>query len=83
MSVHQFILATNLVSSAEISNFLQGQGNRGITRPAIGREQIIPQIDPREIGSAFHRASAETFPPHRQRHLRPADWAKGPFIDGH
>jgi len=22
----------NLVSSAEISNFLQGQGNRGITR---------------------------------------------------
>ena len=45
MSVHKFILGTNLVSSAEISNFLQGQGNRGITRPAIGREQIILQID--------------------------------------
>jgi hypothetical protein len=45
VSVHKFILGTNLVSSAEISNFLQGQGNRGITRPAIGREQIILQID--------------------------------------
>jgi hypothetical protein len=31
--------------------------------------------NPREIGSAFHRASAETCPP--------ADWAKRPFMDGH
>jgi hypothetical protein len=45
VSVHKFILGTNLVSSAEISNFLQRQENRGITRPAIRREQVIPQID--------------------------------------
>ena len=32
--------------------------------------------NPREIGSAFHRAGAETCPP-------PADWAKRPFMDGH
>ena len=38
-------------------------------RVPLMREQVIPQIDPREIGSAFHRASAETCPPHRQRHL--------------
>ena len=25
----------------------------------LGREQVIPQIDPREIVSAFHRAVAE------------------------
>jgi len=31
--------------------------------------------NPREIGFAFHRAGAETCPP-------PADWAKGPFVDG-
>ncbi len=34
-------------------------GNQGITRPAPEREQVIPQIDPREIGAAFHRAGAE------------------------
>jgi hypothetical protein len=43
-----------------MSNFLQGQGNQGIARPAPRREQVIPQIDPREIGSTFHRAGAET-----------------------
>ena len=32
--------------------------------------------DPKGIGPAFHRADTETCPPHRQRHLRPADWAK-------
>ena len=26
---------------------------------ALWREQVIPQIDPREIGSAFHGAGAE------------------------
>jgi len=45
VSVHKFILGTYLVSSAKINNFLQGRENRGITRPAIRREQIIPQID--------------------------------------
>jgi len=35
--------------------------------------------NPREMGFAFHRAGTETCPPHRQRHLRPADWAKRPF----
>jgi hypothetical protein len=25
--------------------------------------QVIPKIDPREIGSAFHKARAETCPP--------------------
>jgi len=35
------------------------ESNQGITRPAPRREQVIPQIDPREIGSAFHRAGAE------------------------
>ena len=35
----------NLVSVAEISNFTQGQENQGIMRPALKREQIIPQID--------------------------------------
>ena len=57
--IHKFILSPNSVSNAEMSNFSQGQGNQGITRPALGREQVIPQIDPREIGSAFHRAGAE------------------------
>ena len=47
------------VSNAEMSNFSQGQGNQGIMRPAPRREQVIPQIDPREIGSAFHGAGAE------------------------
>jgi hypothetical protein len=28
-----------------MSNFLQDQGNQEITRPAPGREQVIPQID--------------------------------------
>jgi hypothetical protein len=42
-----------------MSNFSQGQGNQGITRPALRREQVIPQIDPREIGFAFHGAGAE------------------------
>jgi hypothetical protein len=42
-----------------MSNFSQGQGNQGITRPAPRREQVIPQIDPREIRAAFHRAGAE------------------------
>jgi len=51
VSIRKFILGTNLVSSAEISNFLQGQGNRGITRPAIGREQIILQIDAEIAGN--------------------------------
>ena len=37
---------------------------------------LIFKHNPREIGSAFHRASAETYPP-------PADWAKRPFTDGH
>ena len=48
----------------------------------IFRELYI-EHNPREIGSAFQRASAETCPPHRQRHLRPADWAKRPFMDGY
>jgi len=42
-----------------MSNFSQGQGNQGITRPAPRREQVIPQIDPREICAAFHGAGAE------------------------
>ncbi|MGD2029159.1 MAG: hypothetical protein PVG86_04400 [Desulfobacterales bacterium] len=42
-----------------MSNFSQGQDNQGITRTALQREQVIPQINPREIGYAFHRASAE------------------------
>jgi hypothetical protein len=37
-----------------MSNFSQGQGNQGTLRPALRREQVIPQIDPREIGYAFH-----------------------------
>ena len=37
--------------------------------------QVIPQIDPREIGFAFHRAGTETCPP-------PEDCEKGPFLDG-
>ena len=45
MPIHKSILGTNYVSNAEISNFSQGQ--------------VIRQIDPREIGSAFHRAGAE------------------------
>ena len=35
------------------------ESNQGITRPAQRREQVIPKIDPREIGSAFHGAGAE------------------------
>jgi hypothetical protein len=42
-----------------MSNFLQGQGNQGIPRPALRREQVIPQIDPGEIGAAFYRPGAE------------------------
>jgi hypothetical protein len=42
-----------------MSNFSKGQGNQGITRPALRREQVIPRIDPREICAAFHRAGAE------------------------
>jgi hypothetical protein len=57
--IHKFILSPNSVSNAEMSNFSQGQGNQGITRPALQREQVIPQIDPNEIGSAFHGAGAE------------------------
>jgi hypothetical protein len=45
VSIHKSILDTNKVSNAEISNFSQGQGNQGITRPAFRREQVIPQID--------------------------------------
>jgi hypothetical protein len=37
--------------------------------------QAIPKIDPREMGSAFHGAGAETCP------LR-VDWIKRPFLDG-
>jgi hypothetical protein len=53
-SIHKFILITNYVSYAEISNFSQGQGNQGIARRRISWyvAQGIPQIDPREIGSA-------------------------------
>jgi len=29
------------------------------TAPPPRREQVIPQIDPREIGAAFHGAGAE------------------------
>jgi hypothetical protein len=42
-----------------MSNFSQGQVNQGIPRPALRREQVIPQIDPRETGFAFHGAGAE------------------------
>jgi len=42
-----------------MSNFSQGQGNQGIPLPALRREQVIPQIDPREIGCTFHGAGAE------------------------
>jgi len=42
-----------------MSNFSQGQDNQGIARPALRREQVIPQIDPREICCAFHGAGAE------------------------
>ena len=35
------------------------ESNQGIARPAPRREQVIPQIDPREIGAAFHGAGAE------------------------
>jgi len=28
-----------------MSNFSQGQGNQGTPRPALRREQVIPQID--------------------------------------
>jgi hypothetical protein len=35
-----------------MSNFSQGQVNQGTPRPALRREQVIPQIDPREIGFA-------------------------------
>jgi len=43
----------------------QGEGhgrpesNQGTPRPALRREQVIPQIDLREIGCAFHGAGAE------------------------
>jgi hypothetical protein len=52
--IQNFILGlgTNEVSNAEMSNFSQGQGNQGTPRPALRREQVIPQIDPREIGFA-------------------------------
>ena len=33
------------MSNPEMSNFLQDQGNQGITRPAHMREQGIPLID--------------------------------------
>jgi len=33
--IHKSILGTNFASNAEISNFLQGQGNQGITRRRI------------------------------------------------
>ena len=36
-----------------MSNFSQGQGNQGITRPALRREQVIPQIDA-EIAEKGH-----------------------------
>jgi hypothetical protein len=52
--IHKSISGTNQVSNAKMSNFLQGQDNQGITRPALRWEQVIPQIDPREIGAAFH-----------------------------
>jgi len=42
-----------------MSNFSQGQDNRGTPRPALRREQVIPQIGPREICAAFHGAGAE------------------------
>jgi len=44
-----------------MSNFSQGQGNQRITCAAyyLYAAQVIPQIDPREIGSAFHGAGAE------------------------
>jgi hypothetical protein len=34
-------------------NFSQGQENQEITRPALGREQVIPQIDA-EIAEKGH-----------------------------
>jgi hypothetical protein len=53
---------------AELDGFIaarkdEGHGcpesNQGTPRPALRREQVIPQIDPGEICAAFHRASAE------------------------
>ena len=38
-------METNLVSNSEMCNFSQDQGNQGIPRPALRREQVIPQID--------------------------------------
>ena len=35
------------------------ESNQRTPRPDSRREQVIPQIDPREIGSAFHRAGVE------------------------
>jgi len=37
---------------------------------------VFFENNPREIGSAFHRAGAETCPPS-------VDWTKRPFMDGH
>jgi len=37
-----------------MSNFLQGQGNQGITRPAKGREQVILQIDAEIVKPGTH-----------------------------
>ena len=53
MLTPKFILGTNSVSNSEMSNFLHGQGNQGITRPAPRREQVIPKIDA-EIAEKGH-----------------------------
>jgi hypothetical protein len=35
------------------------ESNQGTSRPAPRREHVIPQIDPSEIGPAFHGAGTE------------------------
>jgi hypothetical protein len=49
------------ISVLETRNFSEGQGNQGILRRRTFStpHNQIPQIDPRGICSAFHRAGAE------------------------
>ena len=61
VSVQKSLFGKHQVSISEISSFSQGQGNQKITRRRTSwyAAQVISQIDPREIGFAFHRAGTE------------------------
>jgi len=54
----------------------EGHAKKMTTGICIIFRGLFFEYHPREIGSAFHRAGAETCPP-------PTDWAKRPFMDGH